>query len=148
MARTFELMEEHMPAPSGKPIALGGPSVFEIRTYTAAEGKLDALHARFRGAHSGALQEARHDERRLVQAAGRAAQAEHAHLHPGASQPRGCGEELARVSNRSWMAEGERGVRNARRPYDEDRVRLCRSNRLLTDEVIRCAIATEHGDSL
>ena len=37
-----------MPAPSGKTIALGGPSVFEIRTYTAAEGKLDALHARFR----------------------------------------------------------------------------------------------------
>jgi len=28
------------------------------------------------------------------------------------------------------------------------RVRLCRSNRLLTDEVIRCAIAAEHGDSL
>ena len=37
-----------MPAPSGKTIALGGPSVFEIRTYTAAEGKLDALNARFR----------------------------------------------------------------------------------------------------
>src|SRR5205823_10997288 len=45
------------------------------------------------------------------------------------------------------MAEGESGVRNAGRPYDEDRVRLCRSNRLLTDEVIRCAVATEHGDS-
>ncbi len=37
-----------MPAPSGKTIAPGGPSVFEIRTYTAAEGKLAALHARFR----------------------------------------------------------------------------------------------------
>src|SRR5207244_3289628 len=89
------------------------------------------------GSHSSALQEARYDERRLLQAAGRAAQAGHAHLHPGASQPRGCGEELAGVSKRSRMAEGESGHRNAVRPYDEYRVRLCRSNRLLTDEVNR-----------
>src|SRR6476619_6125029 len=46
------------------------------------------------------------------------------------------------------MAECESGVRNAGCPYDEDRVRFCRPNRLLTDEVMRCAIATELGESL
>jgi hypothetical protein len=56
MAKTYELMEEHMPPPSGNETAQPGSAVqaqantrvFEIRTYTAAEGKLDALHARFR----------------------------------------------------------------------------------------------------
>src|ERR1700687_1467675 len=38
------------------------------------------------------------------------------------------------------MAEGESRFRNAGRPYDEDRVRLCGSDRLLADEMIRCAI--------
>src|SRR5262249_7786239 len=77
------------------------------------------------------------DERRLLQAAGRAAQAEHAHLHPGAPQPRGGGEELAGVSRRSRMAEGESSFRNAGPSHDEDRVRLCGSDGLLADDVAR-----------
>src|SRR5207249_7452549 len=34
--------------PSSEVLAQSEARVFEIRTYTAAEGKLDALHARFR----------------------------------------------------------------------------------------------------
>src|SRR5438128_3489837 len=37
------------------------------------------------------------------------------------------------------MAEGESRLRNAGRPDDEDRVRLCGSDRLLADEMIRRA---------
>ena len=47
--------------------------VFEIRTYTAPPGKLDALKARFRDHTIRDLQQARHDEHRVLDPAGRAA---------------------------------------------------------------------------
>jgi NIPSNAP len=73
--------------------------VFEIRTHTAAEGKLDALHARFRD-HTLALFK-RHDMTSVGYFKPEDAPLEqNAHLHPGTSQPRGRGEELAGVSKR------------------------------------------------
>ena len=55
--------------------------VFELRTYTAADGKIDDLPGAFPEPHAQDLREARHDERRVLDAAGRAALAEHADLH-------------------------------------------------------------------
>jgi len=72
-----------------------GKHVFELRTYTAPEGKLSELNARFRDHTNAHLQQAQHEERRLHDAAGRAGLAEHPDLRPRAHEPRGREEGLA-----------------------------------------------------
>ena len=53
MIRTLSFVLTGALAAAGA-IAAEGPHTFELRTYTAAPGKLDALHARFRD-HTNAL---------------------------------------------------------------------------------------------
>ena len=55
--------------------------VFELRTHTAPEGKLNDLQTRFREHTMQLFTKHRHHQHRLLGAAGRAAGAEHAHLH-------------------------------------------------------------------
>ena len=75
-----------------------GRKVFELRTYTSPEGKLNDLVARFRN-----------DTLRIFEKHGMEnvgywvptdapASSQHTDLHPGARQPRRCHEELGRVS--------------------------------------------------
>ena len=63
--------------------------VYELRTYTASDGKLDELLARFRGGEIDLFPQARHGERRLLGSAGRAPLREHAGVYRQARQPRG-----------------------------------------------------------
>lgn len=44
------------------------PGLYEMRVYYTNEGKLDALHARFRDHTMAALRKARHDQRGLLRA--------------------------------------------------------------------------------
>ena len=84
--------------------------VFEMRTYYASPGKLEALHARFRD-HTTKLFE-KHGMTNVgywVPIDGRRApHREHAGLHPGVSEPRGAQEVVGRLSERT--RRGNRGA--------------------------------------
>ena len=77
--------------------AQAGKHVYELRTYTAPDGKLGELQQALPRSHGAHLQQARHEERPLHDAAGRARLAEHADLCPRAPEPRGGQEGLGRV---------------------------------------------------
>ncbi len=74
--------------------------LFEMRTYTATEGKLDALNARFREHTNRLVRQARHDADRLLDAGRGSGSPEHAGLYPGVSEPRGAREVVGGASAR------------------------------------------------
>lgn len=80
--------------------------VFEMRTYHAAPGKMKALHARFRD-HTCAVQEARHDNRGILESHRRQGIRENDGVSPGLSEQGGGGEELGGVSQRPFLAQGK-----------------------------------------
>ena len=69
--------------------------VFELRTYTAPDGKLERPAQALPRPHAAHLREARHDQHRLLDAGGRAAVAEHDGLSAGAPEPR-------RAARQNW----------------------------------------------
>ena len=86
-------------AEASPPPVVQATQVFELRTYTAADGKIDDLLARFRD-HAQNLREARHDERRLLDSAGRAALTQHADLRARAPFAGGSPGGLAQLRKR------------------------------------------------
>ncbi len=110
--------------------------VFEIRTYTAEPGKLDALHSRFRdhtleifkkhGMHSVAY----------FAPTGRAIVEEHLDLYSVVPQPRRREKVVGRVQDGPRVAEGAERVGGQREAGNEGGFSLRRSDRLFADEVV------------
>ena len=94
--------------------AQSGSRVYELRTYTAPEGKLKELDARFRD-HTLKLFE-KHGMTNVgyFHPAGRAALTEHVDLPARAQEQRRREKELGGVRGRSGMGESPHGIRSQR----------------------------------
>ena len=111
--------------------------VFELRTYTAAPGKLEALHKRFRD-HTVKLLSKHGMSHVGYWAPADAPLAENTLIyvlaHP---KPRGREEELGRVQGRSGVDQGPRRVAKGRPAHHEGGVRVPEPDGLLTPQVVR-----------
>ena len=116
------------------------PRVYELRTYTAPDGKLEELHARFRNHTLRIFQKHGMSNVGVLQAAGCAAVTEHADLSDRASEPGSGQAELGRLRQGPRVAEGRAGVTGQREDRRQGRVGVSRCDGLLADEVARgCA---------
>ena len=86
--------------------ALAQNRVYELRTYTCNEGKLEALKTRFRDHTIAIFKRHGMESHRLLGVRRTPSVEEHADLYSGASQPRGCRKALGGIPRRSGMEEG------------------------------------------
>ena len=114
--------------------------VYELRTYTAPDGKLEELHARFRNHTMRIFQKHGITNVAYFRPQDSPLQGEHADLSDRASEPRGRQAELGRLPQGSRVAEGRAGVAGQREDRRQGRVGVPRRDGLLADEVARgCA---------
>lgn len=123
-----------IPAPA--PAQTGG-RVFELRTYTAAEGKLDAVLARFRD-HTVKLFEKHGITNIGYWVPKDEPLPQHTDLHCGSPEPRGSQEILGCFPRRPGMDPREEGVGGRRPTGHQGGIRVPGSDRFLPDEIGSC----------
>ena len=121
--------------PDRKPEVTKG-RFFEMRTATAPEGKLDALHARFRD-HTNALFQKHGMTIIGFWTPADAPRQEHADLHPRLSGPGIAREELEGISGGPRLAEGEGRFGKGRKAHRKNRVGLPDPDRFFADQMRR-----------
>ena len=99
------------PGAQAPPSTAKGGRVFEMRTYYASPGKLEALHARFRD-HTTKLFE-KHGMTNVgywvpIDRPDRRRERQHPRVHPGVSESRGAQEVVGRLQNDPAWKSGRR----------------------------------------
>ena len=120
--------------------APGAPSgrVFELRTYTASPGKLEALNARFRDHTIGLFKKHGMEVVGFWEPLDKEAGAGEKLVYMLAHQSRAAAEASWKAfRERSGVGQGEGRLREGRRPHHQDRERLPRGDGLLALEVAR-----------
>ena len=123
-----------------------GKHVYELRTYTAPDGKLGELNTRFRD-HTMRIFNKHGMKSVLYMTPQDAPDSQNTlDLRPRASEPRGGEEGVGRLRSRPGVEEGLRRIAGQRPDRQQGRVGVRRSDRLFADEV-RWAYDTHRGSA-